>query len=197
MWTFAGRQTIRPQSERSHVYSLYGRGDFAKGNAAQRVDGISRRYWRAIAGFFGSVGVRRTLSGHRQSFVSQPGLLRLFPQPIQSHANWFSGRWTNCNRAFAVALAGGICGAHFPDGYPVQFYTRTDPRLFSATLVLALSAQVRRGSPVFRGHAATTDGDEPALFWAYCRVGGRHALDSYPARIIAEAWQAGRNQYAQ
>jgi hypothetical protein len=82
-----------------------------------------------------------------------------------------------------VAVAGGIGGACLPDDYTVQFYPAADSNHFAATFILALSAQNRRGTPLFRGDAAATLADERGLFQPHHGAGAGHAHDSHPARI--------------
>jgi len=196
MRALAGSQTLRFESGRARVHSFSGRDHRLEGGAAERLDRIGGGHWRADSGIGRGAVVPGPLSGHRQPDVPKPGLHRLFPQPVQPHAHRVFGWRPHCHRALAVAVAGGIGRAPFPDRDPVQFHPASDFDLLGAPSVFALPAQNRRGTPVFRGDAGAAPADGRALLRPHRRAGAGHAHDAHPAPVTSRARRSSRNPCA-
>src|SRR5205807_665656 len=94
-------------------------------------------------------------------------------------ARRISGRWQDCHRTVALALAGGAPDRGRAAIHPLQLYPFVDCHPVLAPAFLSVPAANGGGSPLLRGDTRTTLDDGCALFRSRGVSGLRHAPDPH------------------
>src|SRR6266436_7382640 len=142
------RQAPRTESGCAGDYSDHGCSDRAQGSPAKRVDLSSSWHWRPFAGHCGRGALLWSLPCDGKHTVQRTGLHRILSESLQSCANRFFGRRTDCHRVVSLVLAGGCCCDWMPDGISVQHYTSHHYGDVDTPPVLPVSCEVSGGSPL-------------------------------------------------